>query len=186
MCIGACVLRDFIKSCQPVVFQAIFQQFSLTAWRSQVLHSDPVSRKRSGATACARQATARPSFQSLLKLLIGMVWGIFILHHARRACFGVKSLLKSSIIGRLIWYLRINVHIRPRISLRFPLLMSLASEKQKKDRRRWIILSKKMANSLQDQKDYRELLLSKKFEICSFKFSTPKTVMSTHPLCWIK
>ena len=34
--------------------------------------------------------------------------------------------------------------------------------------------------------DYRELLLNKKFEMSSFKFSTPKTVMLTHPLCWIK
>ena len=32
----------------------------------------------------------------------------------------------------------------------------------------------------------RELLLNKKFETSPLKFSTPKTVMLTHPLCWIK
>ena len=101
------------------------------------------SGKRPGATASTKQATAHPSFQSLLKLTgIGTDSGILLLTHARSACFGVifcPLLSSSSRYGMLIWYFRINVHIRPRINLIFPLKMSLASGNEKETFQYWTI-----------------------------------------------
>ena len=54
-----------------------------------------------------------------------------------KACLGVMFLAESSstsIIGMLIWYFRMRVHIRPRMSFRLPLTMSLASKKIQKSK----------------------------------------------------
>ena len=117
----------------PSHFSAVF--IDCLAFLSASLGSSfSHSGKRPGATASTRQAMARPSFQSLLKLFVGKVRRIFTLHHARSACFGVISLIlssSSSILARLIWYLRIKVNIKPTISSRFPFIISLASKRRR-------------------------------------------------------
>jgi len=88
------------------------------------------SGKRPGADDSTKLAIAIPSFQSLLKFLTGTSGGNLLFTHPIRACFGVTLLASSSsssIIGKEIWYFKISVHIKPKINLRLPFKISLAS-----------------------------------------------------------
>lgn len=60
--------------------------------------------------------------------------GSLLFTHPMRACLGVilaASSSSSSIIGKEIWYFKISVHIKPKMSFRLPFKMSLASERKK-------------------------------------------------------
>ena len=58
--------------------------------------------------------------------------GNLLFTHPINACLGVVFVASpsksSSIIGMLIWYFKIRVHIRPKINFRFPFHMSVASK----------------------------------------------------------
>ena len=69
---------------------------------------------------------ARPSFQTVLKLLMGSS-GTLLCTQPSKACFGVTSPLSLPIIGKDMSYFKMRVHINPRISLRLPFNISEAS-----------------------------------------------------------